>query len=105
MGYNITLWVEGDFIMHETINITSYKLIPQLYNGTYVIEVSAVNKVGEGNTTSISVPLTNGIVYIIVISTDTCNLIEINSTLLNYYNCKNEKQWKLYFGLQVNRYM
>ena len=40
--------------MSVLVNTTYYKFVPVVFNETYIIEISAVNKAGEGIGTSLT---------------------------------------------------
>ena len=48
-------------LMSVLVNTTYYKFVPLVLNKTYIIEISAVNKAGEGNRTPLTASFTKGI--------------------------------------------
>ena len=61
LGYNITVTTRDVPIMSVLINTTYYNFVPVVHSETYITEISAVNEVGEGNRTSLTVSFTRGI--------------------------------------------
>ena len=61
LGYNITVTTGDVPLMSVLVNTTYYKFLPVLLSETYVIEISAVNEVGKGIGTSLTVSITRGI--------------------------------------------
>ena len=58
LGYNITVTTGDVSLMSVLVNTTYYKFVSVVLNETYVIEISAVNEVGEGNKTSLTAHFT-----------------------------------------------
>ena len=54
LGYNITVTTGNVSLMSVLVNTTYYKFVPVVFNETYIIEISAVNKAGEGIGTSLT---------------------------------------------------
>ena len=54
LGYNITVTTGDVSLMSVLVNTTYYKFVPLVLNETYIIEISAVNKAGEGIGTSLT---------------------------------------------------
>ena len=48
------------------INTRYYKFVPVVLKDTYIIEISAVNKVDEGNKTSLTASFTRGKLSLVI---------------------------------------
>ena len=66
LGYNITVTTGDVPLMSVLVNTTYYKFVPVVLNETYVIEISAVNKAGEGNKTSLTASFTKGKLSLVI---------------------------------------
>ena len=60
LGYNISVTTGDVPLMSVFVNTTYYKFVPLVLNETYIIEISAVNEVSEGNRASLTASFTRG---------------------------------------------